>query len=139
MAWFKAEDQPQTNRNTTERAAAALLLEVALADDEFSDEEKASLPALLRQHTQLTTQEAMDLLEIAHEDVESAVAIHEFTRHLNETFTLEEKLDLLTTLWRVAYADQHIDKYEEHVIRKVADLLHLRHSEFIQCKHKAMN
>lgn len=142
LAWFKntpEDTDNQSGHSKATRAAAALMVEVALADHQLSEEEEAALPGLLRQYAELSTEEAIELIQLAHEDVEDAIALHEFTRHLNEEFSLEEKLDLITVLWRMAYADQDIDKYEEHIIRRIADLLHLRHSEYIQCKRRVLN
>ena len=45
----------------------------------------------------------------------------------------------MTALWQVALADDYLDKYEESIIRKISDLIHLRHSEYIQCKSNARN
>ena len=140
LDWFKtANDITDEPEASPHRAAAALLVEVAFADHEFTESEQAALPTLLRQYTGLDTEEAIQLIEIAHEAVDQAVDLREFTHYLNENFSIDEKLDLVTVLWRVAYADQDIDKYEEHLIRKIADLLHLRHSEYIQCKHRVLN
>ena len=140
LDWFK-EDQKneETPSNTPSRAAAALLLEVAFSDNEFSDSEQAALPILLHQHTQLSIAECQELIKVAEQDVDHALSLHQFTHYLNEEFTLPQKLDLCTTLWKVALSDERIDKYEDNMIRKIADLLHLRHSEFMQCKHKAIN
>ncbi len=139
LDWFKDEKTEQkTEANTPQRAAAALLLEVAFADDEFSEQERKALPDLLSKHTQLTIQECLELIKIAEQDIDHAISLHQFTRYLNEEFSLDEKLNLLTTLWSVALSDDQIDKYEDHMIRKISDLLHLRHSEFMQCKHKAL-
>ncbi|MEH6344465.1 MAG: TerB family tellurite resistance protein [Bermanella sp.] len=138
LDWFKDEQQTEkSDANSPSRAAAALLLEVAFSDNDFSDTERAAMPNLLHQHTQLSLKECEELIEIAQQDVDHALSLHQFTHYLNEQFSLDQKLDLCTTLWKVAFADQYIDKYEDNMIRKIADLLHLRHSEFMQCKHKA--
>ena len=142
LAWFKntPEGETDTSGHTkATRAAAALMVEVAIADHTLSEAEEAALPGLLRQYADLNTEEAIELIQLAQDDVEDAIALHEFTRHLNEEFNLDEKLELITVLWRMAYADQDIDKYEEHIIRRIADLLHLRHSEYMQCKHRVLN
>lgn len=138
LDWFKDEQQTEeSDANTPNRAAAALLLEVAFSDNNFSDTERSAMPKLLHQHTKLSLKECEELIEIAQQDVDHALSLHQFTHYLNERFSLDQKLDLCTTLWKVAFADQYIDKYEDNMIRKIADLLHLRHSEFMQCKHKA--
>lgn len=142
LDWFKKTPQNNTEESNscpTQRAAAALMVEVSLADTSFNNLEEDKLINLLKDQTGLTTQECLELLAIAHNEVDHATSLHQFTRHLNEVFDLNEKLDLVHSLWHIAYADGHLDKYEEHIIRKVADLLHLRHSEYIQMKIKAQN
>ena len=139
LDWFKDEQQTEeSDANSPSRAAAALLLEVAFSDNEFSEAERIALPGLLHQHTQLSVEECHELIEVAQQDVDHALSLHQFTHYLNEQFSLDQKIDLCTTLWKVALSDQTIDKYEDNMIRKIADLLHLRHSEFMQCKHKAL-
>ena len=139
LDWFKESPKKEASasQNDTQRAAAALMIEVAYADHEFDKAEQERLPELIKSHTGLTTQECLELMDIAKQEVDASTSIHQFTRHLNEEFSLEEKTELLTTLWSVAYTDGNIDKYEDHMIRRISDLLHLRHSEFIKAKHDA--
>ncbi|MFT6154164.1 MAG: putative tellurite resistance protein B-like protein [Bermanella sp.] len=141
LDWFKKEAVEPTEQSTgsVDRAAAALMVEVVMADDQFNDEEKAKLPALLKAHTGLTTQECLALIKIAETEVDHATSLHQFTRHLNESFDIDQKLSLVFTLWSIAFADGHLDRYEVHIIRKISDLLHLRHSEFMKMKVKAQN
>jgi uncharacterized tellurite resistance protein B-like protein len=141
LDWFKSEPEESASEatNSADRAAAALMVEVVMADDQFNADEKAKLPELLKLHTGLTTQECVALIKIAETEVDLATSLHQFTRHLNEVFDIDQKLNLVFTLWSIAFADGHLDRYEEHVIRKISDLLHLRHSEFMQMKVKAQN
>lgn len=138
LEWFKGTEETPEHSNDTERAAAALMVEVALADDNLDPSEKQALPEMLKSHTGLTTQECVSLIETAEQEVDHAVSLHQFTSHLNKALDLEKKTQLLTRLWSIALADNHIDKYEDHTIRKISDLLHLRHSEFMQCKQEAL-
>lgn len=137
LNWFKQPDMPDTS-SSPNRAAAALMMEVVMADDILNPAELAALPSLLSSLSALSIAECTELVDIAKHEHASAASIHQFTSHINEHFSLEQKLELLTSLWRIAIADDNIDKYEEHIIRRIADLLHLRHSEFIQCKHAAL-
>lgn len=140
LDWFKhVDDESDTTdeHSPAQKAVAALLVEVSLADDEVTPEETQALPSLLAQHSQLTPQQSQELIEAATHEVDHAVSLHQFTQHINEEFDLEGKLELLTKLWLVALSDNHLDPHEDHMIRRIADLLHLRHSEFMQCKHKA--
>lgn len=139
LDWFKTPETQVESSNTIERATAALMIEVALADDTLDAEERAALPALLRQHTGLTTQECVALIDVATQEVDHAVSLYDFTQHLNRELDVETKCQLITRLWLVSLADNQIDRYEEHIIRKISDLLNLRHSEFMQCKHEALS
>ena len=139
LDWFSAPETQTLPSNQTERAIAALMIEVALADDNIEQAEREKLPELLRAHSGLTTQECLSLIEIAEQEVDHAVSLYEFTQHLDKQLSIEEKCQLMTRLWQISLADNTIDRYEEHTIRKIADLLHLRHSEFMQCKHEALN
>lgn len=142
LDWFKkeeAQDPQHTKSSAAQRAVAALLVEVSLADDQITPEEQNALPNLLVEHTGLTSQECLELVEAAHNEVDHAVSLHQFTQHINQAFDLDQKLELLCKLWTVALSDNHLDPHEDQIIRKISDLLHLRHSEFMMCKHKVLN
>lgn len=126
------EDEPEHRRNL---AAAALLIEVARADFEFDDDEQQTIETLLEQTLDLAPDEITELVRLAHEEAHEATSLHQFTRLIHESHTLDEKKQLMEALWRVAYADGRLDKYEEQLLRRIADLLHLRHGEFMRAKH----
>jgi uncharacterized tellurite resistance protein B-like protein len=48
--------------------------------------------------------------------------------------TYDEKKNIIHTLWQIANSDQYIDQWEEHAIRKIADLLYIDHRDFIDAK-----
>lgn len=137
LEWFSDNEQPAQQAPQPEKAVAALLVEVAMADHKLDQDEENALVPLLQSHTGISETSCKELIEAAHNEVDVAVSLHQFTRLLNEQFSIDEKCDLITTLWRVALSDQTIDPLEDSMIRKIADLLHLRHSEFMQCKHLA--
>ncbi len=85
----------------------------------------------------LGSDEVAEIVELAHEESREATSLHQFTRLINDSHELEDKKRLMTALWQVAYADGRLDKYEEQLLRRIAELLHLRHPEFIQAKHAA--
>ena len=82
----------------------------------------------------ISDSEIQELIELSQEEVEEATSLYQFTKEINSHFDLDQKLELMTALWQVALADDYLDKYEESIIRKISDLIHLRHSEYIQCK-----
>ena len=118
-------------------AAAALLVEVMRADHRFAAAERETITRLLRLRFGLDARRAQELLALADTEAEEATSYYAFTRLINEGFTPEEKAQLIEMMWRVAYADGEVEKYEEHVIRKVAQLLHVPHTAFVAARHRA--
>ena len=82
----------------------------------------------------MTEDEAQALLAVAEQRVEDSISLDEFTSVLNDTLTLADKRRCLVALWRVALADGRLDRFEEYALRKLGDLLHLSHADFIQAK-----
>ena len=119
-------------------AAAALLLEVSRADFEIQDEELTEIANALQRKFSFTDEAAKNLMKLALAEQENYVSIHPFVKIINEGCTQDEKKMLLQDLWRIAYADNRLDKYEEYHIRKIADLLYIPHSVFIQTKLKVL-
>ena len=119
-------------------AAAALLLEVSRADFDIQVEELIAIASALQKRFNFTKTEVQNLINLASAEQENHVSMHPFIRIINERCTPEEKKMLLQDLWHIAYADNKLDKYEEYQIRKIADLLYLPHSVFIQTKLKVL-
>ncbi|MFQ5488615.1 MAG: TerB family tellurite resistance protein [Gammaproteobacteria bacterium] len=117
-------------------ATAALLIEMSRADFHVSAEEEQALGIVLEEQFGLTPAESRELLELAALEVRQAASLYQFTDLIDRHFTLEQKRGVLEMLWRVAFADGHKDKYEEYLVRKVADLIHLSHRDFIQTRLK---
>ena len=119
-------------------ATAALLVEMMRADYEVRPAEReAVLRALGAAFDDLSEDETRDLLARAEERADDATSLYEFTRFINDRLDHEQKAHIVELLWRVAYADGDLDKYEEHLVRRIADLIHVPHSVFIRMKHKA--
>ena len=115
-------------------AAAALLIEVMIIDGNLDDQELQSISHTLCEILDLSEAQVEELILLSREEVAEATSLYQFTKEINANFDLEGKMKLLTSMWRVAYADGHLDKHEEGIIRRVADLLHIRHNEYIRCK-----
>lgn len=130
-------DEEQQKEHTVELASAALMIEISMADDHIHDDERRVIEQLLAKCFDLQKEEIDNLITLAEEEVDHAVSLHEFTRLLNESFSMPEKIKVIENLWHVAYADTVLDKYEEYYIRKVADLLYISHSDYIKTKLKA--
>ena len=121
-------------------ATAALLVEMMRADYEVQPvEREAVFRALAAAFNDLSPDETRDLLARAEERADGATSLYEFTQLINRQLDHEQKAHVVELLWRVAYADGDLDKYEEHLVRRVADLIHVPHSVFIRMKHRARN
>ncbi len=115
-------------------AIAVLLVEVSKADFQFSDIERTALQHSLARTLGLPESGAAELLEIATSEQAVATSIQHYTRRIVDHFDEGQKSALMTELWTVAYADGHLDPNEEYILRKIADLLYLPHSEYIRTK-----
>ena len=118
-------------------ATAALLIEVMVIDGNLDPDEIQSISATLARMLDLSAQQVDELIELSQAEVREATSLYQFTSEINKHFDHNKKLSLMTAMWRVAFADGHLDKHEENIIRRVADLLHIRHSEYIRCKQLA--
>ena len=128
----------EVEHRALELACAALMFEVARADFTVEPTEQDVVTSLLTAQFNLSADEVSTITEAAVEQADAATCLFEFTRTLNELASAEQKRDLLAMMWRVAMADNEISRYEEHVIRKVADLLYVPHGDFIAAKQSAM-
>ena len=132
----KTEDDA-SHKKTIELATAVLMIEISLADDHIQEEERIVIKNLLNDNFNLEHDEIDELICLAEKEVDLAVSLYEFTSLLNESLSMSEKINIIKNLWQVAYADSVVDKYEEYYIRKIADLLYISHSDYIQSKLKA--
>ena len=130
----KDASEPKDEQQVLHLASAALLLEISRADFDIQDEELESIARSLSSRFNFTDDEASNLIDLARSEQDSHVSIHPFVKIINDGSSPEEKKLLMEDLWRVAYADNKLDKYEEYQLRKIADLLYIPHSVFIQTK-----
>ena len=115
-------------------AAAALLIEVVRSDDEFSAAERQAVIEAASRKFGLQPGEAQALVGLAEAEAREAHDLYQFTSLINASFSPGQKQVLVEELWRVAWSDDVLHRYEEHLIRKVADLIHVPHSAFIAAK-----
>ncbi|WP_286234711.1 TerB family tellurite resistance protein [Thalassotalea sediminis] len=119
---------------TIELACTVLLCEVMRADGLINNQERQHLSQLVSQKFLCNSNTADALIEEAIELCEQANDFHRFTSIVNRHYQPEEKIKIIALLWQLALADDHLAAIEEHTIRRIADLLHLRHSEYITAK-----
>jgi len=130
-------DNGPDNKERTRIAASIILLEAAHADHECTDDELEHVIKTLRSDFDLSRQHAEDLLQLAHRERRQAVDLFEFTNHINNEFSREEKQAVLEAVWRIIHIDGQLEKHEDHFARKLTHLLRLSHKEMIDAKLKA--
>lgn len=131
---FFSQNINQPAAPNTELAVAALLTEVMMADGEIDQEELTKLSAFITQFLKISASEVKEIISLAQTENQATNDMFQFTHLINTEFSYEKKVALVKGLWQIAYADHQLDKYEEHTIRKISDLLYIRHSDYIKAK-----
>ena len=131
------DTSPEDLDHSLRVATAVLLVEIARADFVVAEAERERLRQLLEQQFSLSASELDELLDNAEADADRLVSIQHTTRLLNEHYDQAMKRRVIEMMWQLVYADGEKSPYEEHLIRQVADLLYVSHSEFIQARLKA--
>ncbi|MAC68802.1 MAG: hypothetical protein CMP84_01065 [Gammaproteobacteria bacterium] len=129
------ESEPENQLvSRADLACAALLIEVINSDNELDERETEEFLVLLQSSLQIPEEDLNDIMRLAEREARQATSLYEFTRLINDEYEYAEKVKLVENMWRVAFSDQQLDKYEEALIRKVADLLYVSHQDFIKTK-----
>ena len=129
---------PADQEHAYQLATAALLIEMTRADHEVKGIERDAAAQALKRAFELDASETDELLTRAEQQADHATSLYEFTRLINRYFDAGQKQHFVELLWHVALADGEVDKYEEHLVRKVADLIHVPHLSYIRAKHQAI-
>ena len=125
------------NEHLIALSAATLLLEVAWADHDIAEAELETIRTALIRQFGLTDDEVEAIITESRDRHEESVGMHAFTRTLVEAFDEQQRFELVTHLWRLAYSDMTIDRFEEHTIRRISELLYVSHARFIEAKRRA--
>lgn len=135
-----SEAEPQDESSLQRRlhlAAAVLFTEVVHADHKVDEKEREAVRAALQATFGLSAEECGDLLDLAEQRVADVTPLHEFTSLVHRNFSYEQKVHVVEQMWRVVFADGVVDRYEEHLVRRAAELLYVSHRDFIRAKHVA--
>ncbi len=123
----------------THIAAGVLLLEAAHVDNECTEEEMEHVVHTLKTTFNLNAEYVNELIEEAHLERKNSVDLWQFTNHMNQNYTQQEKLKVMEDVWRVIHADGQLEKHEDHFAHKLANLLRLTHKQMIDAKINARN
>lgn len=136
IAWFETPEEEAPSLSSDE-AATALMVEIMLADHELDEREEAVIAERLRHRTGEPMEAVKALLATAKQHHSESSDLFQFTKVINNSLEVDQKYDLIVDLWRTAWADGAVHPNQDHMIRRIADLLHLHHSHFIKAKHEA--
>lgn len=129
-------EAPDDTAKKLNLASAALMIEVMNSDHQLDDREAAEFMRVLKDELSISSDEINELAALAEKQAKDATSLYEFTRLINDHFDYSQKTDLIENMWRIAFSDETLDKYEDNLIRKVSELIYVSHSDFIQSKLK---
>ncbi len=132
-----AVESPQAGEHALQLATAVLLVEVMRADPEMTDAEREVVGDALRKTFVLSPDESDVLFDRAARISREATDFFTFTSRVNESFSMQQKVDMIEAMWRVAYADGNLDAHENHVMRRIGDLLHVPQGAYANAKMRA--
>ena len=128
------KSEPQDENERLRVGTCVILLEVAEYDDEFSPAERESIEAILKRRFELSDEEAKELIEASARERRESHGLRLFTHHINENYSEEERKKIMEAAWLVIYADDTLNRYEDHFVHRLAKLLRLDHSDLIEAK-----
>jgi uncharacterized tellurite resistance protein B-like protein len=117
-------------------ATAVILLEVAHADEDFSESEREHILDILKSQFSLDEESVQELVQVSEEQLRRSIDIWHFTEIINNSYDSEEKYRVIEKVWQVIYADGRLDKYEDYIVHKLARVLHISHAQMIKAKMK---
>ncbi len=130
------EEAPTSAMSRVDLTCAALLVEVMNSDHELDEREHQEFMAVLQQSYNIAESDLEELTKLAKDEAFEATSLYEFTKLINDSYDYEQKVKLIENMWRIAFSDKRLDKYEDHLIRKVSELIYVSHSDFIKTKLK---
>jgi intracellular sulfur oxidation DsrE/DsrF family protein/uncharacterized tellurite resistance protein B-like protein len=133
-----SEEGPGASGNRNARdvrvATCALFLEMAHIDDTFTKEETEIILSILKEKYQLSDEHADHLLEEAGRELKESIDLWQFSKLINDNYSIQEKMEVIKTLWEIVFVDGKMDRYENYLMHKVATLLRLSNEKLIDAK-----
>ena len=129
----------ETSRDRVYPATCAILLELANIDGEFSNTEREHIITVFKKDYNLPEEDILELIASSEKELKESIDLWQFTNLINQNFSLEEKIRIMETVWKVAYSDGSLDENEDYLAHKVANLLRLNHKQLIDAKLKALH
>ena len=129
----------QATEHDVRVATCALFVEMARIDEKFTQAEVDTILSILREKYGLSREHADALLAEADKELEASVDLWQFARLINENYSVDEKIEIIETLWQMVYVDGKMDRYEHYLMNKLKNLLRLSHDQLINAKLKILH
>lgn len=133
----QTENNERHDKHHVNLATACLLIEVMRSDHNIADVELDTIRDILAKSLALKENEVNELISLAEQQADKLTSYHPFTTLINKNFDMDEKTNIITNMWQVALSDCHLDKYEEHLIRKVAGLIYVPRDKLVASRRLA--
>ncbi len=138
LNWFNKPEKQNTPAllSDVETAAVILMVEIISADDHMDSSEEALLRQIIQQQLKVSPEEIEQVVHSAKQSSNASLDFYQHTKKIRDNYSIAQKKQLLEHLWSLVYADGKLDKYEDYAIRKIADLIYIPQSQFIQARNK---
>ena len=130
---------PKESLHDIRIATCALFLEMAHIDDEFSDAEREHIIVTLKKDYDLSDEHADELIRASEDELKDSIDLWRFTNLINSNYSINEKIQIIELVWKIAYTDGRLDKHEDYLVNKLAELLRLSHKQLIDAKLKIVH
>ena len=131
---FKAKEiEQETKDNSIQKSICSLMIEVAYSDNQLDESELKAMAHSLSK-LDIQEEEIQEIVDATLAKSKESISFYEHTRILNDQLDYDQKKEVLNSVWAIAFADGEMDKHEEHLIRRIAELLYLNHKDFINTK-----
>lgn len=134
-----ANSNSTKNEHAVRLAMASLMIEVAESDYHDAPEEREFILNIVKNSFDLSDTETNEIVDLARQEHADSIDYFQFTSLINQHYSAAQRIELIEKLWQIAFSDHSLDKHEEHVIRRIADLIHVSHSDFMKTKLKVLN
>ena len=120
-------------------ATCALFVEIARIDEKFTQSEMEKILSIIQEKYGLFQEYADALIAEAEKELEGSIDLWQFTSLINANYSIEEKIEIIETLWQIVYVDGKMDRYEHYLMNKLKTLLRLSQDQLIDAKLKILS
>ena len=131
------DQNPQGTEKQIELACITLMIELAKVDQSIDENELNTIRKAAEKIFNIPDEKIDEVIELALEESKQSTSLYQFTELVNNHYSDDMKYQLILTMWKVAFADGELNKYEEHLIRKIAELTYVPHLKFMEAKFNA--